>query len=178
MIVTLYSLSQKNWRIGEKKSWPKLIPVGPNFPMNMTWECLFLLGLSKKRPKNIFPDTGGTNYWWFSLCTVQQYLFIHFWDTLCIASIVTKVWIGVNQRKRVQNRHFWKKKQDRKSFSGSCQKKRTQALDFLNKYVLNGWSRAQRRDLWFFCQTGDVQKVPASVGANLKQVNRYRLNCM
>ena len=33
--------------------------VGPNFPINMTWEHLILLSLSKKRPKNIFPVTGG-----------------------------------------------------------------------------------------------------------------------
>ena len=26
--------------------------------------------LSKKRPKNIFPDTGGAGYWWLSLCAV------------------------------------------------------------------------------------------------------------
>ena len=38
--------------------------------MIMTWERLILLSLCKKRPKNIFPDTGGTDYWWFSLCTV------------------------------------------------------------------------------------------------------------
>ena len=38
--------------------------------MNMTWEQFVLLSLSKKRPKNIFPDTGGAGYWWLSLCAV------------------------------------------------------------------------------------------------------------
>ena len=47
----------------EKKSLPKLSAVGPDFPMDMTWERLILLSLIKKRPKNIFPDTGGAGYW-------------------------------------------------------------------------------------------------------------------
>ena len=35
------------------KSKPKLSAVGPNFPMNMTWEHLILHSLSRKQPKKI-----------------------------------------------------------------------------------------------------------------------------
>ena len=39
-----------------KETNPKqhcLIDVEPNFPLDMTWECLILLSLSRKRPKTI-----------------------------------------------------------------------------------------------------------------------------
>ena len=43
--------------------------------MTMTWEGLFLLSLSKKRPKKWFPDTRGVGYWWLSQCTFAQKAF-------------------------------------------------------------------------------------------------------
>ena len=41
-----------------KKSKPKLSVVGPISPMNMIWERLILLSLSKKRPKTFFQTPG------------------------------------------------------------------------------------------------------------------------
>ena len=32
----------------------KLVALGPNFAMNITWEHLIMLSLSKKRAKNVF----------------------------------------------------------------------------------------------------------------------------
>ena len=60
----------KNWLI--KKSLPKLGAVGQNFCpwtwLGSAWSCLVLV---RNDQKNIFPDTGGAGYWWFSsLCTV------------------------------------------------------------------------------------------------------------
>ena len=49
--------------------------VGLNFTMNMTWESLIRLSLSKKRPKNLFPDTRGASYLWLSQCTVAPTAF-------------------------------------------------------------------------------------------------------
>ena len=40
--------------------------LGLNFTINMTLEGLILLSLSKKRPKNKFPDTRGAGYLWLS----------------------------------------------------------------------------------------------------------------
>ena len=40
------------------KSQPKLSAVGLNFTMNMTWEGLIRLSLSKKRPKINFQTQG------------------------------------------------------------------------------------------------------------------------
>ena len=60
------------------KSKPKLSAVGPNFPMNLTWERLILLSLSKKWPKNIFPDKGviSARAPWF-----EQHSISHFFRT-------------------------------------------------------------------------------------------------
>ena len=41
------------------KTYPKLSALGLNFTMNMTREGTTRLSLSKKRPKNQFPDTRG-----------------------------------------------------------------------------------------------------------------------
>ena len=43
--------------------------------MNMTWEGLIRLSLSKKRPKKSFPDTLGAGYLWLSQCTVAPTAF-------------------------------------------------------------------------------------------------------
>ena len=42
-----------------KKCLPKSSAEGSDFPQNMTLERLILFSLIEKRPKNIFPDTGG-----------------------------------------------------------------------------------------------------------------------
>ena len=68
--------------------------VGPDFPMDMTWERLILLSLIKKRPKNIFPETRCAGYWWFSQCTVVPAAFYQsIFLTPCIISniILTKL---------------------------------------------------------------------------------------
>ena len=44
--------------------------VRPNFTMNITWEGLIRLSLSKKRQKIQFPDTRCAGYLWLSQCTV------------------------------------------------------------------------------------------------------------
>ena len=46
--------------------------LGQIFTMNMTWEGLMRLSLSKKRPKFQFPDTRGAGYLWLSQCTMAQ----------------------------------------------------------------------------------------------------------
>ena len=54
-----------------KETNPKqhcLIDVEPNFPLDMTWECLILLSLSKKRPKKHFPGPRSAQggFWWLN----------------------------------------------------------------------------------------------------------------
>ena len=69
----------KKWII--EKILTKIECCGAKFPMNMIWERLILVNLSKKRPSNIFPDTGDASYWWSSLCNVVQAAF--YWGTSC-----------------------------------------------------------------------------------------------
>ena len=69
--------------------------MGLNFTMNLTWEDLIRLSLSKKRPKNLFPDTRVAGYLWLSQCTVAPTAFWKcvFWDTLYFTqyfAIITK----------------------------------------------------------------------------------------
>ena len=58
--------------------------MGLNFTMNMTWEGLIRLSLSKKRPKIQFLDTRGARYLWLSQCTVAPTAFWKcvFWGIL------------------------------------------------------------------------------------------------
>ena len=45
------------------KSYPKLSAMGLNFTIDMTGGRLILRSLSKKRPKNLTPDTRGAGKW-------------------------------------------------------------------------------------------------------------------
>ena len=65
---------------------------GPNFPRNMTQECLILLSLCRKRPKKI-PGTRGASYWGFSPCSVVQSAFLKsFFGTRCTTWLICPTW--------------------------------------------------------------------------------------
>ena len=53
--------------------------------MDMTWGCLVLLSLSKKRPKKHFRGPSGANHWWLSLC---QWLQQHSISTFFLGHLV------------------------------------------------------------------------------------------
>ena len=60
--------------------------------MNITLERLTLLSLSKKRPKNIFPDTGGAGYCTGDLACApwfQQHSISPFFGKICIIAYIT-----------------------------------------------------------------------------------------
>ena len=71
--------------------------MGLNFTIDMTWGRLILLSLSKKRPKNQYPETKIAGKWWFSHCTLASAAFWKcvFWDTLYILRLSTfgNIWI-------------------------------------------------------------------------------------
>ena len=47
----------------KRKPHQKLSAIGPNFPIDMTWERLSLLNLLVRNDKIQFPDTKGAGYW-------------------------------------------------------------------------------------------------------------------
>ena len=65
--------------------------VGPNFPINMTWEHLILLSLSKKRPKNSFQAKGvPANGDWARASWVQRHSIVIFLCDITGVGVLTE----------------------------------------------------------------------------------------
>ena len=68
-----------------KKAQSKLSAVGPNFPINVTWERLILLGPSRNDQKDIFQAQGvpATGVWTCGALWLQHYPVSNFYIAKC-----------------------------------------------------------------------------------------------